>query len=438
MLGAIEWLSVGGYATMGVAAIVLLFALVGDRSRGRRRCRNCWYDMSEAARPTSAAPVICPECGTRTITERQLSRSRRSWSRVSITVLALFLGWYFTVVAIRRNALGSPWIPTTLLVCLTPIEPTSQDGLLSVSLIDRLGTMPREGGAWDWQHSILAWRLPKPAEDAFSRAIVTRPRWPAGSTPLFELEPSLFESSSVGFAFVRAEAIDADVTPFDLRIDAEHPRLWRTLPLGNHQRFGIGGELAPGHYAMAFRVTHAWEHGPERVGICRVEFDVAPAGEVVVPACEDAEMFAAVRAGLWWRLSTGMKGNRTRFQWLFDATTMNDIAWKKYPRFGHRPVAAVVIEMFDGDRLVHSSTEVFQFFRVEYPLPTAFDDCDDLLELVDPESDAWTFRLRPGVIERLRVRVRSSEAIAARSLGAPCHWSGQFEAPLTDFTRDDH
>lgn len=149
-------------------------------------------------------------------------------------------------------------------------------------------------------------------------------------------------------------------------------------------------------------------------------------------------MLAAVRAGLWWRLSTGIRGAPTQFQWWFDATTMNDVAWKKYPRFAPRPVAAVVIDLFDGDRLVHSSTEVFQFFRVEYPLPAPFDDCEDLFELVDPENDAWTFKLRPGVIERLRVCVRSSEAIAARSLGAPCHWSGQFEAPLTDFVRVDY
>lgn len=438
MLGAIEWLSVGGYATMGVAAVVLLIALVGDRSRGKRRCRKCWYDMSAAPRASSAAPVICPECGKRAVSEIELLRSRRPWTRVVIAGLAVLVGWYGTIVALRRSAVGSPMIPTTLLVCFAPIESSRRHDLLFDSLVDRVGTPPRAGGAWDWQHAILARRLPEPAEDAFNRAIVTRPRWPEGSTPLFELDPSVFERSSLNFAFVRAEAIEGGVTPFDLRIDAEHPRLWRTLPVGDHERYGIGKALAPGHYALAFRVTHSWKHGPERVGICRVEFDVAPVGEVVVPACDDAEMLAAVRAGLWWRLATGAEGNWTRFQWRFDATTMNDVAWKKYPRFGPRPVAAVAIEMFDGDRLLHSSTEVFQLFRVEYPLPEPVEDCDDLFELVDPENDAWTFKLKPGVLERLRVRVRSSEAIAARSLGAPCHWSGQFEAPLTDFVRDDY
>lgn len=435
MLGAIEWLSVGGYATMGVAAVVLVIAIVGDRSRGRRRCRNCWYDMSAAARPTSVSPVICPECGTRTITDRQLSRSRRSWSCVSITVLALFLGWYSTVVALRRNAMGSPWIPTSLLVCLAPIEPSGQAGLLFNSLVDRLGTMPREGGAWDWQRSILAWRQPKPSEDAFNHAIVTRRRWPSGSTPLFKLDPSVFESSSVGFAFVRAEVIDADVTTFDLRLRAEHPRLWRTLPPGNHERFGIGRELASGHYAMAFRVTHAWEHGPERVGICRVEFDVAPPGEVVLPPCEDQRIDAAVRCSLRWQVYTDRVPEWTRMQWRFDEDMMWKAAWDFVPRGGPYPIVALTIEVLDGEHLVHSATMIYLDDDVGRTVEPSLTDFTGLVEPAPTADQDQGMRLKPGVIERLRVRVRSSEAIAARSLGAPCHWSGQFEAPLTDFMR---
>lgn len=423
---------------MGVAAVVLLIALVGDRSRGRRRCPGCWYDMSAAPRAMSAVPVTCPECGKRAVSEIELLRCRRSWTRVAVAGLAVLVGWYCTIVALRKTAVGSPWIPTTVLVLLGPLQADESPSLLVDSLIDRVGVRPINGGAWDWQRAILARRLPRPDSDAFARSIVTRRRWPSGATPVFELDPDVFETSDFVFAEVRATAIDAKITAFDLRIDADHPRLWRSLPPGSHVRYGSGEALAPGHYSVTFRITHEWEHGPESVGNCRVEFDIAPPGEAVLPACDDPDIGAAARAALTWRLATGARDIRHQFQWRFDTSTMHDMAWKKYTRVEPHPVVAIVIEILDGDRLVFCSTEVFQFSLIEYPLPESFGDCDDLVELVDPENDAWTFKLKPGVLERLRVRVRSSEAIAARSLSAPCHWSGDFEAPLTDFARDDH
>lgn len=438
MLGSVEWLSVGGYATMGVAAVVLLIALVGDRSRGRRRCRKCWYDMSAAPRATSAAPVICPECGKRAVSESELLRCRRSWARVAVAGLAVLVGWYCTIVAIRRTAVGSPWLPTTVLVLLGPLEADESPSLLVESLIDRVGGRPINGDAWDWQRAILAWRLPRPDSDAFARSIVTRHRWPSGATPVFELDPSVFETSDFVFAEVRATAIDANVTPFDLRIDADHPRLWRSFPPGSHVRYGSGEALAPGHYSVTFRITHAWEHGPESVGNCQVEFDVAPPGEVVLPPCEDQRIDAAVRCSLRWQIYTDRVPEWTRMQWRFDEDMMWKSAWDFVPRGGPYPIVALTIEVLDGEHVVHSATMIYLDGDVGRTVEPSFTDFTDLVEPAPTEKQDQRMRLKPGVLERLRVRVRSSEAIAARSLRAPCHWSGDFEAPLTDFARDGH
>ena len=42
---------------MAGGAPLLVWAMFGDRARGRRRCPRCWYDMS------GATLLKCPECG---------------------------------------------------------------------------------------------------------------------------------------------------------------------------------------------------------------------------------------------------------------------------------------------------------------------------------------------------------------------------------------
>lgn len=77
---------------LGVAGVLLLaWALFGDRSRGRRRCPKCWYDLSEA-RPESGG-VTCPECGKKIAGERSLRRARRRWRWVMLACAVLVCAW---------------------------------------------------------------------------------------------------------------------------------------------------------------------------------------------------------------------------------------------------------------------------------------------------------------------------------------------------------
>ncbi len=77
------------YIPLGAIALLGLFllylALFRDRSKSRRRCPKCWYDMSGAS-PTP--PVRCPECGHVSPTERDLARTRRRWP---LAILAYIL-----------------------------------------------------------------------------------------------------------------------------------------------------------------------------------------------------------------------------------------------------------------------------------------------------------------------------------------------------------
>lgn len=55
------------------AAWVLWIALFKDRSRGRKRCPRCWYDM------TGVPSLRCPECAYETIYEGRFYSTRRRW-----------------------------------------------------------------------------------------------------------------------------------------------------------------------------------------------------------------------------------------------------------------------------------------------------------------------------------------------------------------------
>lgn len=79
----LDWLfaAVGWMLASGGTAL-LIWALFLDRSRGRRRCPRCWYDMA------GVPGLLCPECGRTVESEKRLGRTRRRW-RWGAAALAL-------------------------------------------------------------------------------------------------------------------------------------------------------------------------------------------------------------------------------------------------------------------------------------------------------------------------------------------------------------
>jgi hypothetical protein len=81
-----EWWVISWWAggVLGVGALVVIaLAMLRDRSRGRRRCPKCWYDM------TGVAGLKCPECGREQRSEKRLLRTRRRWRMAVAGVLLL-------------------------------------------------------------------------------------------------------------------------------------------------------------------------------------------------------------------------------------------------------------------------------------------------------------------------------------------------------------
>ena len=64
--------------------MLLIWAIIGDRSRGRLRCPRCWYDMEGIDTPQ------CPECGRTIKSPKQLRKARRA--KWPFGLVACFLG----------------------------------------------------------------------------------------------------------------------------------------------------------------------------------------------------------------------------------------------------------------------------------------------------------------------------------------------------------
>ena len=99
-------------AALGVAAFGLILAIWswrGDRSRGRKRCPKCWYDMSGGS-------LKCPECGHEASAGKHLYRPRRR--RVAAVAGLLILASSYGVWVVPDVAAGG-WLalcPTWVLI----------------------------------------------------------------------------------------------------------------------------------------------------------------------------------------------------------------------------------------------------------------------------------------------------------------------------------
>lgn len=104
-----------------LAGIVLFaWALFWDRSRGRRRCPKCWYDMS------GTGSLRCSECGYEAKRMQALHRTRRQWpvarAAVGIVVLAAILAAWGPV----KRGVYARVLPTRLITSLYPHVPQHQ------------------------------------------------------------------------------------------------------------------------------------------------------------------------------------------------------------------------------------------------------------------------------------------------------------------------
>ena len=101
-------------AALGIG--LMLWATIGDRSRGRRRCPRCWYSMPEEPPPSSA-----PSAATKPATNAaSSSRARRCSAGSSLVCCSSPAGW---PIRVWPRASTDGWlsvVPLRVVVELAP------------------------------------------------------------------------------------------------------------------------------------------------------------------------------------------------------------------------------------------------------------------------------------------------------------------------------
>lgn len=118
-------------AVLGAVAILLMgWAMFSDRSRGRRRCPACWYDMS------GARGLMCPECGKTVKSERGWHRTRRRWRVVPVVVVLLAVSAGNAVAPVARSNQWPQSLPDVALFAAMPFA--SGSGIVAAETRRRL------------------------------------------------------------------------------------------------------------------------------------------------------------------------------------------------------------------------------------------------------------------------------------------------------------
>lgn len=221
------WVALAGIAaSAGGAAMAVRFAVWGDRSRGRKRCGRCWYDLSGGG-------MTCSECGWVAKGERDLYRNRPRWGIAILGVLLAAAG----VEAFRRTRGDMPAIvPTSILMRWLPRAE------LGVTVTSSLGGPP----APDWASVEMLRRFgagelsAEEIERALTMqgAVRTREEWPVGREAGVQLVP-------VAWIFIKQCMVEEE----------RHSQNGARLGWNRHRPKVVYGETAKdGDQAVAVRI----------------------------------------------------------------------------------------------------------------------------------------------------------------------------------------
>ncbi|MEX1090510.1 MAG: hypothetical protein WEC36_14970 [Phycisphaeraceae bacterium] len=151
--------------TLAAAGFWLAYAgLWRDRSRGRPRCGQCWYDMR------GASSLACPECGHTAKTQRGLYKARRHWLIAILGTLLLWASLYTHAVRGRLHH-SETWpqalTPTSVIIPLMPYVPDDWYQASHRRLVKRFygensaGWPHKPKRSWRpdhwWEDHLLAW-----------------------------------------------------------------------------------------------------------------------------------------------------------------------------------------------------------------------------------------------------------------------------------------
>ncbi len=185
------WLVMAGAVAL-IGALIVAWALFSDRSRGRKRCPKCWYDMS------ATVGLICPECGRDAERPARLEKTRRRWVIAAIGMVVALGSLYPALKGFqKRNGLWS-LMPTEAIIQWYNVTgwPKYRGSASSEELFYRL---VYGDASVSQRHRVYKTLLPQ--------AIKSRDRWPVTLPMRVGIRPGPFFQRD-GSIFFTVEAVN--------------------------------------------------------------------------------------------------------------------------------------------------------------------------------------------------------------------------------------
>jgi hypothetical protein len=409
----LDWLyTLAGWTIAGAGLLLLLWALFHDRSRGRRRCPKCWYDMA------GVPGLQCPECGRTWATERRLQRTRRRWRRASAGAIMLIAAIALcTVPSVRQHGWWS-LVPNAVIVAGLPrageegrwdqITNSWIENPYSFEMARRI----EDDTIRDWE---LAWALER------VQAIRTRPQWDhgeptrAGVWPprwlpyIMQAKPTTTELHSLA----QSTGMSISGTFQHIYEAQQQDQLLGILPVGSHAiEFQIS--LNP-----QFNWASPSSRARERIVTVRLHTEVLPRDVPAFPGVASESLSSAVRKAISVNVSTwnGTHGatNYRNLAVYTDRTTTPSL----------RGIALGVVAELLLDGSVVRTIEFERVTRANYDDPP-------IMRGVETVPEFSPSALEASDIPRWSIRIRGNRPASLREFDCSRYWNGEFTVPLSE------
>lgn len=235
-MAAITWICwILGSLFLGLGGLWFARAVFWDRSRGRRRCPKCWYDMA------GVPGLRCPECGRGFVAERVFGKTRRHWRQAVAALVVVLLGYLgVRIPDVFTDGLATVVPTLPLRVVVSMFDGYSEDPSLpapgivyspsfgiagSPILVAPPGPLTRpapktwwERTAWDWEKLQRASRARKRIRKAM-RLAKTEPEIRLARSGLYSAEIDLVRlgvESKIALGAVR-DLVNHDELPVEMQ-----------------------------------------------------------------------------------------------------------------------------------------------------------------------------------------------------------------------------
>lgn len=388
-----------------IGIMLAAWSLFADRSRGRRRCPRCWYDLNAAPKPG----LTCSECGHTVRNERRLFKTRRRWRWVGASLLLWMGSAALFLTSKVQNDGWSPLAPTLVLLTVYSNPTWPWHDVATGLLAERVRAKSLRKIEWSMFERINS------ADPQYANNIqITVPkRWPPDEPIPYSVElaarsvfppgldrQGLFDSRRIGLT---VSSSVPDSATFEGYV-ALHSRFREVRSPERRDR--LLGPLPPGTHTVRFEIAlHVDLAEMKRAQVWKGEHTATI--EIAQPS--DAEL---ERLAEWFRHSLTLPMGRRELQY-----ARGEDAWERPSDLSDITMAGR-LELYWNDKLIRID-EVVITKRLQLVNREVLRRGPLMADFLNPANASW------------HVRFASDPSVAFKLAHEPRgYWEGTIEFPL--------